>query len=63
MTIKSNLTNYGLHDLSNLNFNFIQKSLKNNFITNDKLCLKFEKQLCKTTGSNIQLYAIMEHQL
>lgn len=51
MTIKSNLTNYGLHDLSNLNFNFIQKSLKNNFITNDKLCLKFEKQLCKTTGS------------
>ena len=51
MTIKSNLKNYGLHDLSNLDFNFIQKSLNNNFITNDKLCLQFEKQLCKKIGS------------
>ena len=46
MTIKSNLKNYGLHDLSNLDFNFIQKvliiillqmisfvySLKNNYV-------------------------------
>lgn len=51
MTIKTNLKNYGSQDLSNLNFNFIQKSINNNFITNDKLCLQFEKQLCKKTRS------------
>ena len=45
------LENYGLHDLSNLNFNAIKKSLKNKFITNDKICFELERKISNLTNS------------
>ena len=42
---------YGLHNLSGLNFELIRKSLKKKSVTNDSYCKKFEKEVSKYTGS------------
>ena len=42
---------YGLHNLSGLNFNLIKKSLKKKSVTNDSYCKEFEKKVSKYTGS------------
>jgi len=51
MGARSNLTDYGLHDLSNVNFNVIKKSLKSKFITNYRYCINFESKISKITGA------------
>lgn len=56
MSNKLSLTNYGLHDLSKLDFNNIKKSLKNKFITNDKICSELEKKISNFTKSK---YAVV----
>ena len=42
---------YGLHNLSSLNFNLIKKSLKKKCVTNDSYCKEFEKKISEYTGS------------
>ena len=41
-----NLLNYGLPDLSHLDFKVIKDSLSKKFITNEKFCERFEKKIC-----------------
>ena len=55
MKIKT-LTSYGLHDLSGLDFKLVKKSITGKFITNDKICSKFEKEISKYTKSK---YAVV----
>ena len=42
---------YGLHNLSDLNFSLIKKSLKKKIVTNDSYCKKLEKKIALYTGS------------
>ena len=41
---------YGLHNLSGLNFDLIRKSLKKKSVTNDSYCKKFEKEVKSLKG-------------
>lgn len=43
--------NYGLHDLTKLDFSLIKNNLKSNVLTNGKNCVKFEEAICKVTKS------------
>lgn len=43
---------YGLHDLSKLNFSLVKKSLKKKYVTNDSYCRELEKKISRLTGSN-----------
>jgi len=51
-----NLLNYGLPDLSHLDFKVIKDSLSKKFITNEKFCERFEKKICNLTKSK---YAVV----